>query len=126
MVADGYPRNWLMIAADLARAVLAAVLVLSHTSLAAAICVAFWLSTMSLLFNPTASSLVPEMVEADELVTANSALWTAAVASQIALAPLAGAVIAWFGVGAAFAVNAACYVVFAGFFARLRAGRDAR
>jgi MFS family permease len=101
------------------------VLVLSHTSAATAFAVAFGLSTVSLLFNPAASSLVPEVVETDELVTANSALWTAAVASQIALAPLAGAVIAWFGLGAAFAVNAASYIVSAGFLARLRAGRDA-
>jgi MFS family permease len=125
VVADRYSRWLVMIAADLARAALVSVLVLSHTSAATAFAVAFGLSTVSLLFNPAASSLVPEVVETDELVTANSALWTAAVASQIALAPLAGAVIAWFGLGAAFAVNAASYIVSAGFLARLRAGRDA-
>jgi MFS family permease len=125
VVADRYSRRRVMIAADLARAALVSVLVLSHTSAATAFAVAFGLSTVSLLFNPAASSLVPEVVETDELVTANSALWTTAVASQIALAPLAGAVIAWFGIGTAFAVNAASYIVSAGFLARLRAGRDA-
>jgi len=125
VAADRYPRRRVMITADLGRAALVAVLVLSHTSVATAFGVAFGLSTMSLLFNPAASSLVPEVVDADELVAANSALWTTAVASQIALAPLAGALIVSFGVGAAFAVNAASYVASAAFLARLRAGRDA-
>lgn len=125
VVADRYPRRRVMIIADIARAVLVSVLVVSHTSTTVAFAVAFGLSTMSLLFNPASSSLVPEAVEGDELVSANSALWTTAVASQIALAPLAGAVIAWLGVGAAFAVNAASYVLSAAFLTRLRAGRDA-
>lgn len=123
-IADRYPRRKVMIAADLARAVLVFALVVSHTSTATAFAVAFGLSTGSLLFNPAAASLVPDVVGADDLITANSALWTTAVASQIALAPLAGAVIATFGVGAAFAVNAASYVLSATFLTLLRAGRD--
>ena len=124
VVADRYPRRRVMIAADLCRAALVAVLALSHTAVATAFAVAFGLSAASLLFNPAGASLVPEVVEDDELVTANSALWTTAVASQIALAPLAGAVIASLGVGAAFAANAASYVISAAFLARLRAGRS--
>lgn len=123
VVADRYRRRTVMIGADLARAAVVSTLVYANTSTAVVFAVAFGLSTLSLLFNPAASSLVPEVVEADELVTANSALWTAAVASQIVLAPLAGAVIAWFGVGPAFAVNAASYVLSAVFLAPLRAGR---
>jgi MFS family permease len=123
IVADRYPRRTVMIVADLVRAVLVFVLVVSHTSTVTAFAVAFGLSTGSLLFNPAAASLVPDVVVDDDLVTANSALWTTAVASQIALAPLAGAVIAAFGVGAAFAVNAASYALSAAFLTRLRAGR---
>lgn len=122
-VADRYPRRRVMIGADLGRAALVSVLVVSHSSLVAAFAVAFGLSTLSVLFNPAASSLVPEVVDSDDLVAANSALWTAAVASQIALAPLAGAVVGWFGVGPAFALNAASYCVSAAFIAPLRAGR---
>ena len=98
IVADRYPRRTVMIVADLVRAVLVFVLVVSHTSTVTAFAVAFGLSTGSLLFNPAAASLVPDVVVDDDLVTANSALWTTAVASQIALAPLAVAVIAAFGV----------------------------
>ncbi len=94
IVADRYPRRRVMIAADLARALLVFVLVVSHTSTGTAFGVAFCLSTASLLFNPAAASLVPDVVVDEDLVTANSALWTTAGASQIALAPLAGAVIA--------------------------------
>lgn len=124
ILADRYPRRRVMIAADLGRAVLVGALAISHSSTATAFGVAFGLSAMALMFNPAASSLVPEVVEADELVTANSALWTTAVAAQVALAPLAGAVIGWFGVGPAFALNAASYVGSALVLARLRAGRQ--
>jgi hypothetical protein len=43
-------------------------------------------------FNPAASSLLPSIVNEEELVAANSGPWSAAVISQIALAPLAGSV----------------------------------
>lgn len=124
VVADRCSRRRVMMGADLIRAGLVAVLVISHSTLAAAFAVAFGLSTATLLFNPAAASLVPEVVDDSELVTANSALWTTAVASQIVLAPLAGVVIAAFGVGAAFAVNAASYLLSAAFLARLRAGGE--
>lgn len=124
VVADRFPRRRVMIAADLIRAGLVSVLVVSHGTLGAAFAVAFGLSTATLVFNPAAASLVPEVVDDDELVTANSALWTTAVAAQIVLAPLAGVVIAAFGVGAAFAVNAASFLLSAAFLARLGAGRD--
>ena len=123
IVADRYPRRQVMVAADVARAILVFVLVVSHTATMTAFAVSFGLSAASLLFNPAAASLVPEVVDVDELITANSVLWTTAVASQIVLAPLAGAVIARFGVGVAFAINGASYLVSAAFLARLRAGR---
>lgn len=98
VVADRFARRRVMIAADVMRAALVSVLVVSHSTVATAFAVAFGLSAATLLFNPAAAaSLVPEVVEDDELVAANSALWTTAVASQIVLAPLAGAVIAAFG-----------------------------
>lgn len=113
-----------MIAADLARAVLVLVLVAKHDTTMTAFAVAFGLSTATIVFNPAAASLVPDVVDDDELVTANTALWTSAVASWIVLASLAGAVIAAFDVGAAFAVNAVSYVLSALFLSRLRAGRS--
>lgn len=77
VVADRFARRRVMIAADVMRAALVSVLVVSHSTVATAFAVAFGLSAATLLFNPAAAaSLVPEVVEDDELVAANSALWT--------------------------------------------------
>lgn len=120
LVVDRWPRRSVMVGADLWRAALAAVLALSHGSVGLAYGVAFGLSTGSLLFNPAASSLVPDTVEEHELVEANAGLWSVAVVAQILLAPTAGLVIAAFGVGPAFAVNAASYLVSAALLWQLR------
>lgn len=123
LAADRYPRRRVMVIADLGRAGLASLIAASHTSTAGAYAVALGLSTGALLFNPAASSLVPEIVDGDDdLVEANAALWTVAVAAQVVLAPLAGGLIAIAGVGWAFALNAGSYVVSAAFLWRLDAG----
>ena len=111
VVADRRPRRSVMVAADVVRAVLVTVLAIAHGSVAIAYGVAFGVSMGTVFFNPAASSLVPDIVADDKLVDANTALWTVAVVAQIALAPIAGGLIAWVGVGAAFAVNAASYAV---------------
>jgi len=110
-VVDRLPRRSVMIAADLGRAVIAALLALAPNHLWALYGAAFGLSSLSVFFNPAAASIVPGLVDDDELVGANSALWSAAVLSQIVLAPLAGALVAWAGAGTAFAVNAASFLV---------------
>jgi predicted MFS family arabinose efflux permease len=74
----------------------------------------------AVFFNPAASSVLPSIVDEEELVAANSGLWSAAVVSQIALAPLAGALIAAVGVAPAFLVNAASFAVSALLLAGLR------
>jgi MFS family permease len=111
VLADGYPRRLVMVAADVMRAVLVGVLAVAHGNVALAYGVAFGVSVGSIAFNPAASSLIPDIVEDDELVDANTALWTVAVTAQIVLAPLAGALIAWAGVGVAFGLNALSYVI---------------
>ncbi len=66
----------------------------------------------------------PATVAFDELVEANTAMWTVAVAAQVVLAPVAGVLVAAVGPGVAFGVNAASYVVSALVLWPLRAGRD--
>jgi MFS family permease len=122
LAADRLPRRRMMIAADLLRATVALALVVATGSLAIAYAVAFGLSAGAVLFNPAAGSLLPEVVGEDDVVTANSAMWTAAVIGQVAIAPIAGAVIAAWGVEVAFAVNAATFVVSAVLLMGLRAG----
>lgn len=124
LVADRLPRRSVMVAADLARAGLATVLVVVPDSVGLVWAVAAGLSIGALAFNPAASSLLPDVVDGEELVTANSALWTVAVALQIVLAPLAGIVVATAGVQIAFGVNAASYLVSAVMLRRLSVGRS--
>lgn len=125
VVVDVLPRRRVMVAADLWRAALAALLPLVDSSVPAIYAVAFGLSAGSVFFGPAASSLLPALVDEDELVAANGALWSAAVTSQVALAPLAGLLLAAVGPGPAFAVNAFSFLVSAALLLRLPAGLPA-
>ncbi|MGP4014331.1 MFS transporter [Saccharopolyspora sp. 5N708] len=109
VVADRLPRRHIMIAADLVRMVLAASLPLVYAHVAAVYAIAFALSAATVFFTPAANSLLPELVGERELVAANSGVWTTAVVAQVALAPLAGALVAVVGFAAAFWVNAASF-----------------
>lgn len=110
-VVDRFSRVRVMVAADLVRAVLALSLVAAQSNVAAVYALAFAMSAAAVFFNPAASSTLPSLVEDEQLVTANGGIWTAAVLSQIALAPVAAAVAASLGFGVAFGVNAASFVV---------------
>jgi MFS family permease len=110
VVVDRLPRIRVMVASDLVRAALAAVLMLSHDDVAVVYAVAFGLSAGAVFFNPAANSVLPSLVRADEVVAANSATWTAAVLSQVLLAPLSGGLVAVLGPGWAFGLNAASFV----------------
>ncbi len=106
---DRLPRVRVMVTADLARLVLAAILALWHSDIGVVYAVAFGLSAGSVFFNPAAGSLLPTLVDKDERVAANSGIWSAAVLSQVLLAPLAGLLASTAGVGWAFALNAASF-----------------
>lgn len=60
---------------------------------------------------PAAQSLLTSLVADDELVTANSGIWTAAVSAQILVAPVAALLATNVGFGAAFALNAVSFAV---------------
>ncbi len=121
VVVDRYSPVRVMIAADMVRMVLAAVLPLLAGSTAAVYAVTAGISAAAVFFNPAAAALLPRLVDEDELVAANSGIWTAAVLSQIVLAPAAGAVVMAFGFGPAFLVNAASFAVSALLLIGLRA-----
>jgi MFS family permease len=86
---DRLPRISVMVAADLVRAVLAGALVFLSDHVIAVYLLAFGLSAGAVLFNPAANSALPTLVDDEQLIAANSGIWTAAVLSQIALAPVA-------------------------------------
>lgn len=117
---DRLPRVGVMICADLLRAVLATVLVFVGDNVAAIYVIAFVLSMGGVLFDPAANSVLPTLVEDNELVAANSGIWTSAVLSQIALAPLAGLLYTALGPSPAFGINAASFLISAVVLTRLR------
>lgn len=117
---DRLPRVAVMVGADLLRAVLAIALVFLDGNIVAVFAIAFGLSVGAVLFNPAANSALPALVDDEELIAANSGIWTAAVLSQIALAPVAGLTYSAFGPGPAFGINAASFLVSAAVLARLR------
>jgi len=108
---DRLPRVRVMVAADRAEVVLAGTLALWHDHLVAAYAVAFGLSAGQVFFSPAAQSLLPSVVRDDELVAANSGIWTAAVTIQIAVAPVAALLAVNVGFGPAFAVNAMSFAL---------------
>ena len=110
-VVDRLPRLRVMIAADAVRVALAAALPLAAGNIAAVYALAFGLSAAAVFFSPAASSVLPTLVEDEQLVRANSGIWTAAVISQIVLAPLAGLLVTWAGFGPAFLINAVSFAV---------------
>lgn len=119
-VVDRLPRRRIMVAADLGRAAIALALVLWGNRLGVVYAAAFGFSAFTVFFNPAAASIVPALVEPDDLLAANSGLWSAAVISQIVLAPAAGGLVAWAGARPAFAINAASFLVSAALLWGLR------
>jgi MFS family permease len=118
-VVDRLPRVQVMIGADLVRAALAFALPFIDGHVGAVYAVAVGLSAGAVFFNPAAQSVLPAIVRERDLVAANSGLWTAAVVSQVVLAPLAGIVVASFGYTWAFWINAASYLLSAVVLRRL-------
>ena len=108
---DRLPAVKVMIVADVWRMGLALLLPLVADSVAAVYAVAFGLSAGAVFFNPASQATLPAVVDERELIAGNSGLWTAAVISQIVLAPLAGGMVAILGVTPAFLLNAATYAV---------------
>ncbi len=108
---DRLPRVRVMVAADLVRVALAATLALWHDGPGMAYAVAFGLSAGQVFFSPAAQSLLPTVVDDEELVAANSGIWTAAVVAQIATAPVAALLAVDVGFGPAFAVNAVSFAL---------------
>lgn len=108
---DRWPRVRVMVGSDLARLLLAGILAVWHDSPAAVYALAFGMSVGGVFFNPAAGSVLPALVRREALVAANTGIWTAAVLSQVLLAPMAGLLVTLVGYGPAFAVNAASYAL---------------
>ena len=120
---DRLPRVRVMVTADVVRVLLAATLAVWHGTPTVAYAVAFGLAAGQAFFGPAAQSLLPSLVDEDELVAANSGVWTAAVTAQVLVAPVAALLATRVGFGVAFALNAVSFAVSALVLAGLREPR---
>ena len=117
---DRLPLVRVLVTADVVRVLLAATLAVWHGTPAVAYTVAFGLAAGQAFFGPAAQSLLPSLVTDEELVTANSGIWTGAVTAQVVVAPVAALLATRIGFGPAFAVNAVSFAVSAVVLAGLR------
>lgn len=118
VVIDRFSRKRVLVAADLVRAGLVLSLVwpqgVWHAYLVAA-----GLSAGNVFFGPALNAVIPVLTTPEQRLAANSVSWSTGRLVQIIAASVAGALIALIGTRAAFAVNAASFVVSAALIASL-------
>jgi MFS family permease len=115
---DRWDRRRTMIVADLLRAAIIAgiaVLVLikmpAGLMIALAYVLAFASSTVALFFEPSRMALIPAIVSDDELMAANALDMTTQSVSELLGIGIGGALVAMFGYGAAFWIDAGTFLV---------------
>lgn len=96
---DRLDRRWVMVASDVLRAALVPVFLLIRTpaDLPLAFLIAFAVSSFSIFYYPARTALLPNVVEKDDLLTANSWMEVGSTISRLAGPMLAGIVIGAFG-----------------------------
>jgi MFS family permease len=119
VMADRLRRSRVMVAADVVRAVcqgaLAALVLTGHTSLPALVGLQVVHGAASAFFDPASTGLVAEVVPSEELQAANAQLSISRGLATILGPVLAGFLIVVFNPGIALAVDAASFVISAGF-----------
>jgi len=110
---DRWDRRWTMIGCDLVRAgLVVAVPFVLLVDVRLVYVTAFLIATVTLLFRPAKTAVIPQIVQERDLVTANSASSVADGAADLVGLPLAGILIVTLGsLELAFMIDAATYVV---------------
>ena len=110
---DRWDRKEVMIVSDLLRAATVLLIPIAIvTNILFVYPFVFLLTTISIFFRPARVAILPQIVEKDELVTANSALWIGETAADVVGFPLAGLFVVALGsaIPVAFWLDAATYV----------------
>lgn len=123
VVIDRFDRKAVLIGADLFRAGLVASLVWPQGVWHAYV-VAAGLAAGNTFFNPTVQAVIPAITTPDQRLAANSVAWSTGRLVQIVASAVAGGIIVMIGTEAAFALNAATFVVSAPAGAGARVARD--
>lgn len=111
---DRWDQKRVMIASDLLRALLVLLIpVVAVIDIVLVYPMALLVTSVSLFFRPARAAVVPRIVPPDDLLAANSALWTAESVADIVGYPIGAAFVAFVGaeLALAFWVDAATYVV---------------
>ena len=111
---DRWDRKRTMVGSDIVRAALVlAVPFAIEISIFLVYFIAFALATVSLLFRPAKTAVLPLVVDEDELVTANSASTVSETGADLIGYPLAGLIVAALSgiIGTAFVLDAGTYVI---------------
>ncbi|MBF6592672.1 MAG: MFS transporter, partial [Ktedonobacterales bacterium] len=125
VIIDRFSRKHVLIAADLSRAALALSLVWPQGTWHAYL-VAAGLAAGATFFNPTAQAVIPSLTTEEQRLAANSVAWSTTQLTQIIASALVGGVIAFFGTGPAFFLNAVSFGVSALLIAFVPIPRSAR
>lgn len=118
LVVDRVEARRLLVMVDLGRAAAAAALALAPT-FPVALVVAGVLALGTSWFSPTTGALIPRLVHAECLASANALLWTAGVTLQLVAAPLGGLLFTAASPRIAFALNAVSFALSAAILAGL-------
>jgi MFS family permease len=118
VVIDRFSCKGVLIVADLLRAALVLTLLFPQ-GIWHAYLVAAGLAASNTFFNPTVQAVIPALTSEEQRLAANSVAWSTGRLVQIVASASAGGLIALTGTNAAFAVNAATFVVSAALIARL-------
>jgi len=124
--ADRLPRRRVMLAADLARmaiqALLAVLVLTGHATLAAFIVLYGLYGVAMAFFSPASTGLVPETLPVHELPGANGLLGVTRSSTAVAGASIGGALVAAIGAGSAIAVDSGSFAVSALALSFIRVG----
>jgi MFS family permease len=110
VVIDRFPRKVILVGSDLVRALLVLALLLT-TELWQIYAVITLLTIAGVFFNPAVSATLPSLLDADDLLAANSVSWSTGRFVQIIGSALALGVIGVIGAEAAFIFNALTFAV---------------
>jgi MFS family permease len=125
VLADRLDRRIVLVASDLARAVLVLGLVFAR-DLAVVYVLVFLMGLARTLFNPTVRAAFPSVVGGGDLIRANSLISSTFSVSETVGPVLGGLLVAAVGVNAAFVLDSVTYLISAAFLSRIPLRRPER
>ena len=118
VVIDRFSRKAILIASDVARALLMLGLIVTRETWQVYL-VAALLTTATVFFTPTVQAVIPTLVAKDALLAANSVAWSTGRLVQIIASALAGGLIAAVGTDWVFALNGLTFLFSAVMISRI-------